>query len=178
METVRFEFKNIQSHAFTQFTLGPGLNFILADDNNVGKSTIFKTLTLVSKMPNVSNEDLTELLRVGESSGYASFVFRDVRVTFWMFRQSSGSISSFFELAHGDEVPVRSLSCPKDLLEALDIVVGDDGQPINFNDADSVQLVVQDTSKNDEVLAKVLIDLRVEEIKEKSRRLFRQVCSV
>ena len=155
----------------------PGLNFILADDNNVGKSTIFKILTLIAKMPSVSGEDLKEILRVGESSGYASFEFDNERVTFWMFREDGNKIRAFFEHTVINESAVRSTQCPKSLLEALDIICGDDGQPINFNDADSVQLVVQDTSKNDEVLSKVLVDIRVEEIKQRSQMLAKQVAS-
>lgn len=177
MKQVEFRLHNIQSHADTQFSLGPGLNFILADDNNVGKSTVFKLLTTICKMPNATNQDLLELLRVGEHQGYASFKYDDEQVVFWMFREGDSDksrVRAFFEL-RADEGTTRAISCPASLLKALDIVVSDDGIPINFNDADSVQLIVQDTPKNDEVLSRVLVDLEVERVKENSVKLSRQI---
>lgn len=53
VETVEIIFHNIQSHEHTEFCLKPGMNFILADDNNVGKSTIFKVLTRIAKAPTI-----------------------------------------------------------------------------------------------------------------------------
>ena len=159
----------------TSFSLQPGLNFILADDNNVGKSTIFKILTFAARMPNVSNEDALEILRVQEDRGYASFKFDDDHVILWLFRESANKVRFFFEQKDILGNSTRSLACPQKLLDALDIVRGDDGIPINFNDADSVQLVVQDTAKNDEVLSRVLVDLRVEDVRKNLQQLSKQI---
>lgn len=175
MKEVNFVLHNIQSHAHTEFSLKPGLNFILANDNNVGKSTIFKAILFASRVPRVSNLEAREILRVGEQQGYISFAFDNQRVILWIFRESKDSIKVFFEIRHPDGSTTRSSSCPKELLEALDIVQGSDGVAVNFNDADSVQLVVQDTSKNDEVLARVLVDLRVEAIRENVKKLSKEI---
>lgn len=175
MKKVTFEFRNIQSHEHTRFSLEPGLNFILADDNNVGKSTIFKVMMFALKMPNVSSEDMNELVRGNSNKAYASFEFDDCRVILWFFREDAKKMRSFFEIYRGTEPSIRTVSCPGELVKALDIVTGTDGQPINFNDADSVQLVVQDTPKNDEVLSKVLVDLRIEDIRQKGSMLSKQI---
>lgn len=174
LKNVEFEFRNIQSHEATTFSLHPGLNFILADDNNVGKSTIFKALTIIVRMPKVSSDDLKELLRVNETRGYVSLKFDNVQVVFWMIRDGD-RVNAFFENHLESGEVIRLSSCPQCVLDALDIVVGRDGLPINFNDADSVQLIVQDTTKNDEVLSKVLIDLDVEHVKLNLETLDRQV---
>lgn len=175
MKLVEIEFCNIQSHKNTKFSLHPGLNFILADDNNVGKSTIFKVLTFATRMPNVSNEDALEILRVREERGYASFKFGDDQIILWLFRESVDKVRYFFEQKDILGNSTRTVACPQKLLDALDLVRGDDGFPINLNDADSVQLVVQDTSKNDEVLSKVLIDLKVEDVRKNLQQLSRQI---
>lgn len=175
MKDVSFVFHNIQSHAHTEFSLHPGLNFILANDNNVGKSTIFKAITFAVRMPRYSYEEANELLRVGTSQGYMSASFDSKQVVLWFFREAKDKIKVFFEIKSEGGTSTRSLDCPKDFLDALDIVKGTDGQAINFNDADSVQLIVQDTPKNDEVLARVLVDVRVENIKLNSQRLAKEV---
>lgn len=174
MKSVKIAFSNIQSHEHTQFSLEPGLNFILADDNNVGKSTIFKTLTTMIRAPQVSNEDLSELLRSGAREGYASFSYDDLTVVFWLTRDGD-RVRCFFEVRHSDGTNNRSASCPAGLLQALDIVIGEDGQPINFNDADSVQLIVQDTSRNDAVFLKILVDERIENIRLNAYQLDKQL---
>lgn len=171
MKKVSFVFHNIQSHAHTEFSLQPGLNFILADDNNVGKSTIFKVLSYITRMPNIRYEDSRELLRYGESKAYVAFVVENEQYILWLFKEDETHIRSFFEIYDADGSQLRSIKCPSNLLDALDIIRADDGSPVNFNDADSVQLVVQDTSKNDEVLSRVLVDLRVEAVKANSKQL-------
>lgn len=173
MLDVKFRLSNIQSHENTAFSLGPGLNFILADDNNVGKSTIFKAIMMMAKMPRVADGELHELLRGGASTGYVSMEFADRRVTFWLNRDGE-RVRAFFEIVEAG-VSTRSATCPQLVLDALDIVLGSDGLPINFNDADSVQLIVQDTAKNDEVLSKVLIDVDVDIIKQNALNLDKQV---
>lgn len=175
MKDVTIEFSNIQSHEHTQFVLQPGLNFILADDNNVGKSTIFKVLNLMVRVPNVNYRELSEILRTGSDIGYASFRFEGGHVIFWLVRDDAEKVRSFFETRADDGGTYRTAQCPQGLLQALDIIVGDDGLPINFNDADSVQLIVQDTPKNDAVLARVLIDERVENVRNNARELDRVI---
>ncbi len=171
MKDIEIEFHNIQSHEHTKFSLHPGLNFILAEDNNVGKSTIFKVLLCAMQLPNVNQLDLLELLRGGCSQGYAAFKFDEVLSTMWLFRESGKAPRAFFETTRGSESAVRTLGAPQELRDAFDIVSSSDGKVINFNDADSVQLIVQDTPKNDEVLAKVLVDVKVDDIKENMVRL-------
>ncbi len=174
MKHIDIEFVNIQSHEHTKFYLEPGLNFILAEDNNVGKSTIFKVLVCAMQLPKVDAVTPDELIRGGCTSGRASFTVEGNTHTLWLFR-SSGKTQAFFETTYSDGATVRSAGAPTELREALDIVMSDDGKVINFNDADSVQLIVQDTPKNDEVLARVLIDLRVENIKDNAVRLSQQL---
>lgn len=175
MKHVDIEFINIQSHEHTKFHLGPGLNFILAEDNNVGKSTIFKVLMCAMRLPQIDAVDPNELIRGGCSMAKAIFSFDNVTHTLWMFREPRGTARTFFETVDADGTTTRSLSAPADLVDAFDIVKSEDGKVINFNDADSVQLVVEDTPKNDEVLSKVLIEMRVETIKENAIRLSREI---
>lgn len=167
-------FHCIQSHYETKFKFEPGLNFILADDNNVGKSTIFKTLSVISRMPDVSNNDLIELLRINENQGYARFTFSNTTVTFWMFNDS-GKVRAFFETIYEDNSNIRSVRCPNELIEALGIVRGSDNYPINFNDADSVQLIVDTSDRSNQIMRMVLVDDRVEMVKQHNSMLFKEV---
>ena len=175
MKDVAIEFVNIQSHEHTKFSLHPGLNFILAEDNNVGKSTIFKLLMCAMELPQVSGADIDELIRSGCSQARATFRYDGVTCTLWLFRGEGRSAKAFFELDLGDGVNTRSLGAPTSLREAFDIVSTADGKVINFNDADSVQLIVQDTPKNDEVLSQVLIDVKVDAIKANAVKLGQQI---
>lgn len=174
MQSVQIELSNIQSHEHTMFSLEPGLNFILADDNNVGKSTILKVISAAASMPRTSKDDLIGLLRGGTTQGYARFSIGATQIIFWLFRENATTVRAFFETRiDGDST--RSTSCPEELLRALDIVLGEDGVPVNFNDADSVQLIVEDSHKNDEVLAKVLIDMKIENIRANGVALSKQI---
>lgn len=175
MKEVKIHLRNIQSHENTEFTLKPGLNFILSDDNNVGKSTIFKILLFAAKMPNVKSDDAEELMRGGCSEAYASFSFDTNTVILWFHKENNKAYRNFFEIRQQGNNTIRAVTCPDILLEALDFVLGTDGQVINFNTADTVQLVAQDTPKNDEVLSKVLIDLRVERIKKNFQELSKRI---
>lgn len=175
MKSIQLELYNIQSHEHTVFTLEPGLNFILADDNNVGKSTIFKALSLLFKMPRVSNRDLDEMLRAYTDKGYIACRWEDNLVILWIYRDGN-RINAFFEV-RDNSGSSRVNVCPSNLREAFDIILGDDGVPLNFNNADSVQLVVQDSIENDKVLSKALIDFRVEAIKDNADNLLKTVSS-
>ena len=177
MKHIDLEFVNIQSHEHTKFHLGPGLNFILADDNNVGKSTIFKVILFAMQMPKVSSDDANVLIRGGCTSAKAVFTVEQTIYTLWLFRDGPRQVRAFFETRDPDGATTRSTSAPQDLKDAFDIVISNDGKVINFNDADSIQLVVEDTPKNDEVLAKVLIDLRVENIKTNAGRLLQETAT-
>lgn len=174
MKHVDIEFVNIQSHEHTRFCLEPGLNFILSEDNNVGKSTIFKVLMCAMQWPKVDGVTPNELMRGGCSSAHATFTVEGTAYTFWLFREGT-QVRAFFETRYSDGAISRSNGAPAELRDAFDIVLGDDGQVLNFNDADSVQLIVQDTAKNDEVLARVLVDANVETIKENAMKLSSQI---
>lgn len=174
MKHVDIEFVNIQSHEHTRFCLEPGLNFILAEDNNVGKSTIFKVLMCAMQWPKVDSVTPNELVRGGCSSAHATFTVEGTAYTFWLFREGT-QVRAFFETRYSDGAISRSNEAPAELRDAFDIVLGDDGQVLNFNDADSVQLIVQDTAKNDEVLARVLVDANVETVKENAMKLASQI---
>lgn len=175
MKDIDIEFVNIQSHEHTRFQLHPGLNFILAEDNNVGKSAIFKALTCAMHLPKVSSADLNELVRGGCSQARATFRYDSVVCTMWLFRDGDRTVRAFFETSVDGGSATRSLSAPGDLREALGVVMGADGKVVNFNDADTVQLIVQDTPKNDEVLSQVLVDLRVDNVKANLYKLGQQI---
>lgn len=175
MKVIDIEFVNIQSHEHTRFQLRPGLNFILAEDNNVGKSTIFKVLLCAMQLPNVPSAEVDELIRGTCQNARATFSFEGTSYTMWLFREGGKASRAFFEMHYEDGTTSRSVAAPAELRDAFDIVTSTDGKVVNFNDADSVQLIVQDTPKNDEVLAKVLIDLQVDNIKNNMVRLGREI---
>lgn len=166
MQEVSIIFANLQSHEQTRFSLRPGINFILADDNNVGKSTIFKVLTTIAQSPAVSGSKINRLIRMGTEQGYAAFSFGSERVVAWFQRgNTAGSAKLFFEHVHPDGETTRHLSCPKALLDALGIVLSANGDVLNFNDADSVQLISRNTAEADAIITQVMQDERVELIK-------------
>lgn len=165
MERVIIRFSNIQSHENTSFTLEPGLNFILANDNNVGKSTIFKVLMTIAKAPDVTPARLKTLLRIGCTKAYAAFDYSDGRVVAWIQKDDNRVPHLFFEHIDNSGETIRSLSAPKSLIDALGIVIDKEGNLVNFNDADSVQLISKRSAEADSILTSVILDATVEQVK-------------
>lgn len=167
MEVVNIEFVNLQSHEYTRFKLQPGLNFILANDNNVGKSTIFKVLTAIARAPRNSNSKLDSLMRLRTNTAHARFDYGNTVVYARFIRDGVTAPRLFFETVDTqDNTCVNSLTCPKSLLVALGIVVSGDGDIINFNDADSVQLISHTSVEADKILTHIMLDPDVELIKQ------------
>lgn len=173
MKEVTITFSNLQSHESSRFTLKPGINFILAEDNNVGKSAIFKVLSTIAKAPKVNGAKLDRLIRTGTSKAYAAFDMEGERVVAWFIRgDTPGGTKLFFEHLDSTGEVVRYASCPQFLLDALGIVRNEDGDDvINFNDADSVQLIARQTAEADSLVTQVLQDQRIETIKQTYLRL-------
>lgn len=177
METVEIIFHNIQSHEHTEFCLKPGMNFILADDNNVGKSTIFKVLTRIAKAPNIASNKILPLIRNGCSEAYAAFKFNGETVIAYFTNYKGEAAKLFFEHHHPDGDITRTVFCPQSLLKALGILVGDNGEIINFNDANSVQLISEVSTEADNIITHVMLDANVEKIKENLYSLGKQINS-
>lgn len=177
MTTVEVLFQNIQSHENTSFVLKPGINFILADGNNVGKSTIFKVLSRMAKAPNVNGSKLASLIRYGYSEAVAAFKFDGERVIAKFTQYERESAKVFFEHIHSDGEITRSVFCPKSLLDALGIVVSEQGDIINFNDANSVQLISEISPEADTIITHVMLDPKVEALKHGIYTLGREVNS-
>lgn len=172
MKEVKVRFHNIQSHADTAFSFIPGVNFIISPDNNVGKSTIFVTLSTVAKMPRVSNEDLADLLRDNANVGYAMFTYKclgyddteyDESVILWLNRDGN-QVRGFIEIKEPGRA-TREARAPKSFFEALGIKVTKDGEILNIIDANSVQLFVDSGKASDSIISDILIDEEVERIK-------------
>ena len=175
MKTVEVLFQNLQSHENTKFTLKPGMNFILADDNNVGKSTIFKVLSRVAKAPNVSPSKVLPLIRYGCFEALAAFKFENETVIARFTKYEREAAKIFFEHVHSDGEVTRSVTCPSALLDALGIVVGENGELVNFNDANSVQLIAEVSPEADTIITHVMLDPKVESIKRNIYVLSREV---
>lgn len=175
MEIVNILFVNIQSHEHTAFSLKPGMNFILANDNNVGKSTIFKVLTTIARAPNVPSAKLRPLMRKGCVKAYAAFDFSHQKVVAWFTLGEREAAKLFFEHTHEDGEVTRSVYCPKSLLDALGIVIGENEEVLNFNDADSVQLISQVSKEADAVITHIMLDSRVEHLKANRVMLGREI---
>lgn len=175
METVNILLANIQSHEHTAFSLKPGMNFILANDNNVGKSTIFKVLTTIARAPNVTSAKLRPLIRKGCVQAYAAFDFSNQKVVAWFTLGDREATKLFFEHTHEDGEVTRSVHCPKSLLDALGIVIGENEEVLNFNDADSVQLISQVSTEADAVITHIMLDSRVEQLKSNRVMLGREI---
>lgn len=166
MKEVSIIFANLQSHELTRFSLKPGINFILAEDNNVGKSTIFKVLQVIARAPSSNGVKVDRLIRTGTDKAYAAFSFDNEKVVAWFFRGNTpGASKVFFE--HVDSVgdTSRYVACPSCLLDALGIAIGPDGDIVNFNDADSVQLISKSTVEADAIISRVMQDDRIEHAK-------------
>lgn len=175
MKTVEVLFQNIQSHENTRFVLKPGMNFILADGNNVGKSTIFKVLSRIAKAPNINSNKLLPLIRYGKSEALAAFKFDNESVVARFTKYDREAAKVFFEHTHADGEITRSAFCPKSLLDALGIVVGENGEIINFNDANSVQLISEVSADADTVITHVMLDANIESVKQNIYMLGREV---
>lgn len=175
MTKVEVLFQNLQSHENTKFTLCPGVNFILADGNNVGKSTIFKVLSRIAKAPNISSSKLLSLIRFGCNEATAAFKFNGEAVIARFTKYDREAAKVFFEHVHSDGEVTRTVYCPKCLLEALGIVVGENGELINFNDANSVQLISEISPEADTIITHVMLDQNVEHIKRNIYSLGREV---
>ena len=176
MESVDLVFANLQSHEHTKFSLKPGLNFILADDNNVGKSTIFKVLSTLACAPFSNGVKIDRLIRTGTNQAYAAFKYGRKNVVARLYRGTTpGASKVFFEVVESGVI-TRQDTMPPDLLDALGIVVGENSSAINFNDADSVQLISKSSSESDAIVTYIMQDQRVEKMKrnmvEFSRELY------
>lgn len=175
METVNILFQNIQSHENTEFTLKPGMNFILADGNNVGKSTIFKVISRVAKAPNLQSNKILPLIRYGMSEAIAAFRYLDECVIAHFTKYENEAAKMFFEHVHPDGQVTRSVFCPKSLLDALGVVVDSKGNIINFNDANSVQLISEVSTEADSIITHVMLDPKVETVKSNMYMLGKEV---
>lgn len=165
MKTVSVELHNIQSHALTRFKLSPGLTFIISDGNNVGKSTIFRVLDILPEAGYAPQEDLSDLLRGGETSGYACFSFDDIRVVLWLVRQSPTNVVAFFDTTiDGEET--RTYKAPDILLEALDLVYSPENKSVvNIVESDKTQFIVDKGAESDNIVSAAMIDDAVENAK-------------
>ena len=164
MTEVFIRFENLQSHQSTSFSLKPGMNFILSSGNNAGKSVIFKVLSTIAKAPNNTNSKLASLVRYGATKGLARFAYNDEIVVAIFINNPGEAAKLFFEHTHSDGSITRSVECPKSLLAALGIHLMD-GVVVNFNDADSVQLISTVSTEADAILNRVLLDERIEHMK-------------
>lgn len=176
MQEVLIQLENIQSHENTSFTLKPGMNFILSSGNNVGKSTIFKVLSTVAKAPNNPSSKIASLVRYGATRGLAQFSFGADRVLAIFINNHGEAAKLFFEHTHIDGSVTRSVECPRSLITALGIQTLD-GVVVNFNDADSVQLISTVSSDTDAIINHVMLDERVESIKSNLYELGRNINS-
>lgn len=170
---VKFHFHNIQTHANTEFEFKQGINLIVSDDNNVGKSAIFNTITMMARMPLTTNGELGCLLRNYTNQGYASvsYSINDIpeTVTLRLYRDST-QVRGFIEHSKNGEV-TRLNQPPNSFYTALGIKLSKSGDVINIISADSVQLFVDNTTAADEIIADILIDENVERIKQNISRL-------
>lgn len=176
MKRVHITLHNIQSHEYTEFNLVPGLNFILADGNNVGKSTIFRVLQAIAKAPYTSIPKLRALLREKCANGFAKFEFDDEIVTVLIAR-TEGAPKMIFSHSTGDGTTTRGVNCPQSLLDALGIYKDRNNNVININDADSVKIISKMSVESDEIIASVMIDQDLEVIKSNLLRLDKESAS-
>lgn len=168
MTEVEIQFSNIQSHEFTNFKIKPGMNFIISQSNNVGKSTIFITLSTIAKMPNTSLDDFSDLLRDNANLGYAMFKYQIAeeheKVILWLSRDGE-HVRGFIEHYLG-EVPMRLVAPPSSFYHALGIRRLVNGDALNIIDANSTQLFVDAGRTSDAIIEEILLDRDVEHIKE------------
>ena len=170
MKEVKMTLCNIQSHELTSLTFRPGLTLIVSDDNNVGKSTIFKILKILPVASTVNPDQLSDLLRTGAPNGYAMFEFDSMRVVLWLLRQPNGKVLPLFQTEVCGEITQTS-KCPVELLEALDIVYHKPTENVlNIIEADKVQLIVDEGKESDAVISSMLIDFDVENAKQNLKR--------
>ena len=181
MTSVALTFCNIQSHKFTQFTIEPGVNFILSTQNNAGKSTIFDTLRTIVSAPNVTSGKIDKLIRNDSVKAYVSATYtveeeKEETVIAWFIRGEQGREASklFFEY-RVDGLVSRHVECPKNLVDALGIVRDKEGFALNFNDADSVQLIAKSSVTADSIITRVMLDESVEQIKDNCRSLTKDI---
>lgn len=175
MTSVDITFKNLQSHENTRFSLHPGINFILADGNNVGKSTIFKVLSCIARAPSNNPGKIAVLIRYGCSEAIATFKYLSEIVVAHFTKYGNESAKLYFEHSHADGTITRSPACPQSLLDALGIVISTDGDLINFNDANSVQLISEVSVEADSIITHIMRDITVEHVKSNIYSLGREV---
>lgn len=178
MKEVSITFNNIQSHENTHFVLKPGLNFILGEGNNIGKSAIFNVLIDIASN-NRSPNWLSRIVRNGTYHASATFEFDSdgarERVVAWFHITKPGCASLFFEQSFDGGTPVRLTACPQSLIDALGLAVVPEQGLINFNSADSTQLLSKSTNESDSIISHIMTDSRVETMKTNAAALSRDV---
>ena len=165
MHEVKLSLVNIQSHKNTSIVLKPGLTLLVAKDNNVGKSTVFRALDLIAQIHNSKPEDIIPLLRYGTEEGIISCEFDNQRVELHIFLMNS-TIRYYF--LHNKNNTITHLDrAPTELIHALNLIAPTDiKQTINMVEADKYQIVIEEGSVNDSIISFLFTDQMVEHIKE------------
>lgn len=173
MQVVEMELNNIQSHRKTRFKLCDNLTVIHGRGNNLGKSTIFKVIEFTAKYPNIKDIEVLEQLRVGEQEASVVYRFSEHQFTLKIHKTGLGRLSVYL---HDDVANVTLQHCPKELTNALGLVLYDNNI-LNMYCANKTYLVADESKQSDEVLSFVLQDETVERIKENSTILLQRVNS-
>lgn len=165
MKEVKLFLTNIQSHKNTCITLKPGLTLLIAKDNNVGKSTIMRTLDLIAQIHHLKSEDIRPMLRYGVEEGIIHCEFDNQIVELHIFL-SNNTVRYYF-LHQKDGIVTQLDRAPKDIMQALNLIAPEDvQQTLNIIEADKYQVIIDEGNVNDSVISFLFTDQMVEHMKE------------
>ena len=165
MKEVKLSLINIQSHKNTSIIIKPGLTLLVAKDNNVGKSTVFRALDLIAQVQNTKPEDIKSLIRCGCERGIISCEFDNQVVELHIFLRNT-TVGYYF-LHKKDNVVTQLDKAPADTIQALNLIAPTNiNQTLNIVEADKYQVIIEEGGINDSVISFLFTDQMVEHIKE------------
>ena len=165
---------NFQSHKNTSFTLDGSLQIIWSKGNNVGKSAIFSALEAIVRIHKYNGQKIKSLIRYGENFSKIICKYHEIIIELHMFLQNE--TASYFFICEENGLRTKMQKAPKSLIDALDICYQEDiDYVLNMLEADKVQIIVDETSITNGILASIFFDAKLEDIKKNAIELVKKL---
>lgn len=174
LSKVQIHLINFQSHKNTEFTLDGDLQIIWSKGNNVGKSAIFSSLDAIVRIHKYNGQKIKSLIRYGENFSKIICKYQEITVELHMFLQND--TAAYFFICEENGFQTKMERAPKSLIEALDILYQEDiDHVLNILEADKIQIIVDETSITDGILASIFFDAKLEDIKTNAAALVKKL---
>lgn len=133
---------NMQSLEELTYDFSSGLNVIIAE-NNTGKSVLFKVLTFLTDGPTMTAKERRQYIRFGADKADI-YIYADDKV-FWI--EGYSNKLNFYSGTSIQRQMFRGNTMPKDLEEALSLLICENGLIANVIDENQSRFLVESDSR-------------------------------